>query len=216
MIGGVCCPMVVVYFKAEQSVCLNKTTITIEDVAKIYCNDKDIEFGIKKTKLMKFKKGENGKAVLSILKIIELVENQYTDVFFENIGEIDLIVYYKPPNQKESKILLSLKIAAICLVGFFGSAYSIMTYNNDVSANEVFAMLHELFTGKAITGPSIMQLTYCIGLTLGVIVFFNHAANKRLSDDPTPFEVQMRLYEKDVNDTFIIGSDRKEETIDVD
>ena len=69
--------------------------------------------------------------------------------------------------------------------------------------------------GQEANGPSILSLTYSIGLLVGVIVFFNHAAQKRLTDDPTPFQVQMRLYERDVNDTFIKGAGRKKEEIDV-
>ena len=61
-----------------------------------------------------------------------------------------------------------------------------------------------------------MTFMYCIGLAVGVMIFFNHAANKRLSDDPTPFQVQMRLYERDANDTLIKGAGRKGQETDVD
>ena len=55
-----------------------------------------------------------------------------------------------------------------------------------------------------------------MGLAAGIILFFNHAGKFKISDDPTPFEVQMRLYEKDVNDTLMTNADRKKVEEDVD
>ena len=51
---------------------------------------------------------------------------------------------------------------------------------------------------------------------LGSFYFFDHAGKIKLNDDPTPFEVQMRLYERDVNDTLMINAGRKGEEADVD
>ena len=41
-------------------------------------------------------------------------------------------------------------------------------------------MLYRLVMGQEANGPSILSLTYSIGLLVGVIVFFNHAAQKRI------------------------------------
>ena len=63
--------------------------------------------------------------------------------------------------------------------------------------------------------PVISAFT-ATGLAIGIILFFNHAGKIKLNDDPTPFEVQMRLYERDVNDTLMINAGRKGEEADVD
>lgn len=209
--------MITVYFKAEQSCVVNEPKVMMNDIASIYCSDTNIEQKVKSTKLFNFPANENGKECFSILKVIELIQNQFKDVLVINAGETDFIIYYKPKDsKKESKFLYMLKAVGICLTGFFGAAFTIMTYNKDVGADEIFYQAHKLFTGEVPVGPSFVQIFYSLGLSAGIIIFFNHAANKKLSDDPTPFQVQMRLYERDVNDTFIIGADRKEETIDVD
>ena len=62
----------------------------------------------------------------------------------------------------------------------------------------------------------ILHISYAAGLAIGIILFFNHAGKIKLNDDPTPFEVQMRLYERDVNDTLMINAGRKGEEADVD
>ena len=73
-----------------------------------------------------------------------------------------------------------------------------------------------MIMGKAPNGPNLLHISYTAGLAIGIIIFFNHAGKIKLNDDPTPFEVQMRLYERDVNDTLMIDADRKEEEEDVD
>ena len=49
-----------------------------------------------------------------------------------------------------------------------------------------------------------------------MITFFNHGINHKNTDDPTPLQVQMRLYEQNVNQSIIIDSGRNKDTLDVD
>ena len=64
-------------------------------------------------------------------------------------------------------------------------------------------------------GFTILELSYSIGLALGIIVFFNHFAAYKLNTDPTPLEVEMRLYEDNISKTLIAEDGRKESKIDV-
>ena len=61
-------------------------------------------------------------------------------------------------------------------------------------------------TGKL----TILELSYSVGIGLGVLLFFNHFGHLKLSDDPTPMQVQMRTYEDDVNQTLIEQAERTE------
>ena len=91
-----------------------------------------------------------------------------------------------------------------------------MTYNTDVGIEELFYNVYEIIMGQAPDGPNILHISYAAGLAIGIILFFDHAGKIKLNDDPTPFEVQMRLYERDVNDTLMINAGRKGEEADVD
>lgn len=203
----------VVYFKGEESACIKEPDLKIKDIGSVYCTDPEVAYQIKERKLYHFPKGKNGKEVFSILNILEEIKAFDKELEVVNLGEMDFIVYYKP-EPEVPKWQQRAKIVAVCLVAFFGAAISIMSYNNDVGMEELFEKLYTWMTGMPHKGPGILELSYSIGLAVGIIVFFNHAAKKTLSDDPTPFEVQMRLYERDVNDTFITGADRKEEEHD--
>ena len=54
-------------------------------------------------------------------------------------------------------------------------------------------------------------MTYSVGIGLGVLVFFNHFAGKKLTADPTPLEVEMRSYEDQVDTTVLEASRRTPE-----
>ena len=60
-----------------------------------------------------------------------------------------------------------------------------------------------------------MEAGYSVGLAVGILVFFNHFAVKKLNTDPTPLEVEMRLYEENVCKTLIQNAGRKESGVDV-
>ena len=85
-----------------------------------------------------------------------------------------------------------------------------MTFNTDVDIHTLFGNLYEMFTGQVSGGFSILEITYSIGIGLGVVLFFNHFGRLKITDDPTPLEVQMHLYGVDVDDTMLEKERRKE------
>ena len=66
------------------------------------------------------------------------------------------------------------------------------------------------------TGGRILEITYSIGLALGIIVFYGHFGSWKFGKDPTPLEVEMRLYEDDIDTAMIKQSAREKNEIDVD
>lgn len=92
----------------------------------------------------------------------------------------------------------------------FRRRFSIMTFNNDVDMGSLFSQFYTLVTGKSSSGFTILEISYSIGIGLGVLIFFNHFGHLKLSDDPTPMQVQMRTYEDDVNRTLIEQAARTE------
>ena len=65
-------------------------------------------------------------------------------------------------------------------------------------------------------GHRIMEISYSIGLAIGIIVFYGHFGNWKFGKDPTPLEVEMRMYEDEVDIAMIKQSDREGTKIDVD
>ncbi len=103
------------------------------------------------------------------------------------------------------------KIIFVSLSTFFGAAFSIMTFNNDVDVGKLFNQIYTQVTGQSSNGFTILEIAYSVGLGIGVLFFFNHFGRMKITSDPTPMQVQMRNYENDVNTTIIEDINRKME-----
>ena len=207
----------IIYLKAEQSSYVNHGTIHIGDIASVFCEDREIEKRIRNIVIYEFdeKKEKEGRIFLSILLLIEKISEQIPCGEVRNVGELDMVVYYKTKAQESKKWVQSAKILFICATCFFGAGITVMGYNNDVDMAKVFGQLYRTFVGQKPGGPTFVELFYSIGLALGVFLFFNHVPGKKVTNEPTPIQVQMRLYEQDVNQTFLLGASRKGEELDV-
>ena len=103
----------------------------------------------------------------------------------------------------------------VTLTTFFGSAFAIMTFNNDSGTPKLFEQIYELLTGMPKQGFTVLEMSYSIGIVVGILVFFNHFGKRKFSVDPTPIEVEMRLYENDIQTTVIAEYARKGQELDV-
>ena len=196
-----------VYLKIEQNVLVRDPSVVLKDIAKITSTNRPL---INKMKLMKVytfhtpinqSKKKMQTEVFSVLKIIEMIGQEFPNVEIQNIGEKDFVLEYQP--KEEAKWLLYLKTAILCVLIFFGSAFTIMTFNNDVGVGEVFMDYYQQVMGTESNGFTVLEICYSIGLFFGIMVFFNHVGRKKITHDPTPIQVEMRTYEKDVDATFI-------------
>ena len=206
--------MCTIYIKGNQSVEVEHQKIRVSDLFEVECVNEHVLAKIKTLRVTSF--GENGKQrkVISVLKVIEKIHEEYPKAEVVNLGAPDIIVTYEMGEEK-SKILQRAKVVLVSLITFVGSAFSIMTFNNDVDATELFAQIYEQATGNPKTGLTILELTYSIGIAIGILVFFNHFGKKKFSVDPTPMEVEMRTYENEIQTTLIQMYEREEKELDV-
>ena len=206
------------YLKIPQNTIVTDRHVTLGDIAKMECTDASIVRQLKQKKIFSFqdvkKKQKNVFQVFSILKIIELIHEEYPNVDVTNEGEQDFIVEYIP-NPDKPKWLEVVKVVLLCIVIFFGSAFTIMAFNNDVSVPDIFSKLYLQIMGRESSGMTELEVSYCIGLSLGILVFFNHIGKKKITADPTPIQVEMRKYEQDIDTAFIENAGRKGHSIDV-
>jgi len=151
---------------------------------------------------------------VSILKIIELIHKEYPDLEIQSFGSPDTVLIYEQP-KSTNKLWQGIKVVLVTVITFVGAAFAIMTFNNDSGTSQLFHQMYQLFMGKEQQGFSILELTYSIGLVVGILAFFNHFGKKRFTADPTPIEVEMRLYENDIQTTVIADYSRKGQETDV-
>ncbi len=202
-----------VYLKAEQNVEMTEPEVFVKDIAKVYTSDVHVAARIKAMKVYTFHQGEQKRQVVSILKLIEMIEAACPGVTINSLGEADTLIEWIQVN-KQNKPLQIFKIFIAGGVSFFGTAFTIMAFHNDIGINKVFGKVYEMVMGQPSNGYTILEISYSIGLALGIIVFFNHIGGRRITKDPTPIEVAMRNYEEDVNKALVATSDREGGTID--
>ena len=203
-----------VYLNLRELTEVQERDVFLKDVGSAYCSDKVVQSKCNalKVKTIRDKKGK--KYVESALDVIRGLEALDPAIQVNNVGKAEYIINYKPP--ESPKLLWQwAKTVFVCIVCFFGAAFAIMTFNNDASVMDVFGEVHRLITGTESPGFTVLELSYSIGLAAGIILFFNHFAKWKLSADPTPLEVEMRLYEENISKTLIGNSGRKEQEVDV-
>ncbi len=204
-----------VYMKLKRSVEVQSDDVFVSDLANIRCANEKIEASIKAIKVYKFHEKKTVRCVIGVLKIVELIEKACPGVSVECLGETDCLVERIHVNKHKGWEQWS-KVVLVSLVSFFGTAFTIMAYHNDIGIVQVFDQMHLIIMGEEAEGLNVLELFYSLGLGLGIIVFFNHIGGRRLTKDPTPIEVSMRNYEEDVDKALIETSDREGKSIDVD
>lgn len=202
------------YLKAEQNVELQSDDVYLKDIGKMTCSDAVVLAKIKTIKLHHFKDGEPKRQVISILKVIEEIEKIYPNLSIENLGESDVLIERIDVGRHKGAVQFA-KVVFVSAISFFGTAFTIMAFHNDIGINDVFSRIYEIVTGQTADGYSILEFSYSIGLAAGIIIFFNHIGGRRITKDPTPIEVEMRIYENDVNKALVETADREGKTIDV-
>lgn len=208
-----------VYIKLSQMTEVYEPDVYLKDIADIHCIDKTLEAKIKTVKVAAFPKILKGNRrvesyVGDLMEILTKMEQMAPGIQVNNIGVSEFVVKYRPDAGGVFTVSW-LKTAVIAAVSFCGGAFAIMTFNNDANVTDVFGKIYYLVTGMESDGMTVLEISYSLGLALGILVFFNHFAAWKLTVDPTPIEVEMRLYENNVNQTLIQNDQRKERGIDV-
>ncbi len=202
----------ILYIKLDKDVEVTVADVYLKDLGSVFSKDDTIVNKCESLKICTFKEGQNRK-VISVMKIIEMISDAYPGIIIENIGETDIIIEHVK-QEKKGRYRKLPKIIFVSLISFFGTAFTIMAFHNDIQIQELFNKMHTMIAGYESNGHSILELSYSVGLCIGIIVFFNHIGGKRISADPTPIEVEMRIYEEDVNKTLIENAERMNIEVD--
>lgn len=202
-----------VYIKAERNTELQADDAFLKDIASLYCEDKAILARVKAIKLHTFHENSEKRFYISMTEVVKLVKETVSGVEVESIGEPDMIIERVHVEKKKGAVEV-LKILLVSLVCFFGASFTIMAFHNDIGIVEVFAKYYELVMGDKSSGFTILEISYSIGLATGIVVFFNHIGGRRLTKDPTPIEVEMSIYEEDVEKALIKTASREGMEVD--
>jgi stage V sporulation protein AA len=145
-------------------------------------------------------KPDGSHVLIDALTVMKKVRSRYPDFDLEVFGEPHALVEIVDGDRKPKWWL----VVPVWVLLFIGSGLAIMNFHADVSMPEVHRRIYELITGKQVEHPYWLQIPYSIGVGLGMVLFFNHLFRKQLNDEPSPLEVEMYLYQENMNQFVIL------------
>ena len=193
-----------IYIKLKKKLEISKQNkVILGDVADVFTDDAALKKRVENIKLLNNPK--DGLYVISSLDAVAATAAACPGYTITNLGEMDSLISVKnkPSLSKKFPPIQWFKIAVISLVLFTGSATAIMAFHTESQVGTIFQKYHEIFFGEKVERPLILNIPYSIGLALGIIVFFNHFGMKKIKNQPSPIEVEMNVYDKEVEDTLI-------------
>ncbi len=202
------------YLKLDQISEVHEKDVYLKDIGTLYSDDESVLNRCRTLKVKKIQSDQNRRYIGSVLDIIGLIAQMDPGIQVENVGETDYIIDYKKSRQP-ARVWAWCKTVFVAVICFCGAAFAIMTFNNDASVSDVFQEIYRLVLGQESGKVMVLEVTYSVGLAVGVILFFNHFCKWKLNTDPTPLEVEMRLYEDNISKTLIQNDGRKESGVDV-
>jgi len=187
------------YVKPNKNIILGK-------IAQIIAPDQD-EAVLKQLIVYKVQKADKHLVVIDLMQVIRVIQAEFPDVEIRTFGNPEIIVEIvsKTLNKKPNIFAITF----VWLLLFIGSGLAIMNFHHDVSMQEVHQRLYLLITGKSVKKPLLMQIPYSIGIGVGMILFFNHVFKKKINEEPSPLEVEMFLYQKNL-DQYVVLNENKE------
>ena len=197
-----------VYLRLRRRIVMKQgESVRLGDIARIV-SEPDVERRLSELELVRAKPEDGDRLIIDMLNIVRRIREEAPGVVIETYGEPHVLVEItKNGEQKPRRVALVLA----WLLLFFGSGMTIVNFHADVNMPLVQRRVVELLTGSGDRHPWLFQIPYSIGVGLGMLLFFNRLFRKRRSDEPNPLEVEMFMYQENVNHYVITEEFRKKQ-----
>ena len=129
----------VLYIQTEKNVEVHSPQICLGDVAKLACNDQKVVDRNLVRRVMTIPDHAQGRYVVSAVDLVRAIAREEKNLDVTHIGEANIVVTYReqPSSRKWREYI---KTGFVCLLSFFGAAFSIMTFNTDVDIQKLFPL----------------------------------------------------------------------------
>ncbi|PRX39964.1 stage V sporulation protein AA [Planifilum fimeticola] len=133
--------------------------------------------------------------VIDVMDVIERIRRVHSDLDVRSVGPAQTII----ETEVRRRVPSAVWVVMIWLLLFVGSGLALMNFHTDVSMKSVHQRIYYLVTGQHDARPLILQIPYSLGIGVGMILFFNHLFKRRFNDEPSPLELEMFLYQENLN-----------------
>lgn len=199
---------VMLYLLADDHIEAQQSLLMMGDLCEIVGTDRRVADFVKQLPVTCLNPQDSGRDVISVLMLVDEITSQVEENFADVrcqcqlLGAKQLIIEWHG-KKKEARWQTILKILFVSLVILAGSAFTIMTYDQDVDVAGVFARIYQLFTGEIPDQPGILEVAYAFGVAVGILLFFNPFSSSIKRKEPSPIEIEMEKYESDIRDTIV-------------
>ncbi|GAB6990373.1 stage V sporulation protein AA [Paenibacillus pini] len=197
-------PAPTVYLQLRSRVPITQgRVVTLGHVARII-SEPEWEVALRNLELVHPHKWDGNLLLIDMMQIIPKIHTLIPDAHIQPLGQQHVLVEVIKKQKKPSMLLFIL----VWLLLFFGSALTIMNFHADVNMQEVQIRTVEMITGQRDEHPYLFQTAYSFGIGFGMVIFFNHLFKKKWNEEPTPLEVEMYLYQENI-DQYVVAEEYK-------
>ncbi|MFC4078156.1 stage V sporulation protein AA [Salinithrix halophila] len=175
--------------------------LRVKDVARLLAEGE--EESLENLPVFRFGRDQGSLAVVELMDVLEVIRRRNGSLDIESVGLSHTIVELK----SRPKVPAAFSVALVWLILFVGSGLAIMNFHTDVSMKDVHERIYYLMTGVRNSSPLILQIPYSIGIGLGMILFFNHLFKRKFNDEPSPLELEVFLYQENL-DQYVIDHEK--------
>ena len=128
-------PKEVLYLKLEQNAELSGESVHISDLGKLYCKTQSVQNRCRTLPVFRFEEKDKGRRVVSALFVISLLQQDNPNLEVESIGAPETVVEQVKVSRYPG-FWQVCKIVFVCCICFFGAAFTIMAFHNDIGIRD--------------------------------------------------------------------------------
>lgn len=155
----------------------------------------ELEQEIAELVLLEPKQKDGNLLLVDMMQVVKQVKRIAPSLLIEHFGEPHVLIEVAEAERQCHPVLIGI----VWFLLFIGSGLAIMNFHEDVSMPEVHVRIYELLTGERPEHPYWLQIPYSLGIGAGMVLFFNHWFKRKFNEEPSPLEVEMYLYQENMN-----------------
>ncbi|GAB6933546.1 stage V sporulation protein AA [Calditerricola satsumensis] len=179
-----------------------QTVVKVGDVAT-FVGDPAVIQMLRPLPLYPIQMSDGQLVVIDVMHVIDAIHRRLPHVDVVPVGPTETIIEVLYDRRRPHLLFVALTWILL----FVGSGLALMNFHGDVSMEEVHRRLYFLITGEFNAEPLVLQIPYSLGIGVGMVLFFNHLFRKKLNEEPSPLEVEMFLYQQNL-DQYVIANER--------
>lgn len=129
--------------------------------------------------------------------MIKKIESEHENITISTFGADEVLVDINISDS--NKFLQLIKVFVISLILFIGAGLAIINFHADVNMEKSHKIIYYLITGEKTDKPLTLQISYSLGIGIGMVIFLNQFGKKG-KKEPSPLEIEMYKFKKDIDD----------------